>query len=377
MNKIIAIGAITLFLAGCGASATIDMDTTMAINQTQATSAPLKLIVDGEAVLPTLSPFFLDDKVYVPAKVLMEYYTSEQKWDNNLKTLTISDGSSSYVLTPDNEYMQADGYQTSLEGPAILRNGILYIPADSLNSLSGATAQLNAAGTEVLITSGDVSTTVRTPSEPLAIATENDQVKLYTALKDGGTYEGFVVEVNGNKHTFDWETPRLLSYPPEIHYADIDQDGQEEVVVILWLGTGTGMSMQELHVIKPNPWEEVTVPSADKAASALVTSKISNEKGDALIQIQVKGSTPSMVTLRYPDRAEDGNLGEQAGIGAVTHYIVEEGKLKAETNVYIGFLESIGTLTFAYKPGKDGMEPDSIRFEVHEELASYVEGEQL
>lgn len=57
MNKIIAIGAITLFLAGCGASATIDMDTTMAINQTQATSAPLKLIVDGEAVLPTLSLF--------------------------------------------------------------------------------------------------------------------------------------------------------------------------------------------------------------------------------------------------------------------------------------------------------------------------------
>lgn len=279
MNKIIAIGAITLFLAGCGASATIDMDTTMAINQTQATSAPLKLIVDGEAILPTLSPFFLDDKVYVPAKVLMEYYTSEQKWDNNLKTLTISDGSSSYVLTPDNEYMQADGYQTSLEGPAILRNGILYIPADSLNSLSGATAQLNAAETEVLITSGDVSTTVRTPSEPLAIATENDQVKLYAALKDGGTYEGFVVEVNGNKHTFDWEAPRLLSYPPEIHYADVDQDGQEEIVVILWLGTGTGMSMQELHVIKPNQWEEVTVPSADKAASALVTSKISNEKG--------------------------------------------------------------------------------------------------
>lgn len=377
MNKLIVIGASTLFLAGCGASASIDMDTTMAINQIQTTEAPLKLIVDGETVLPSLPPFFSDDKVYVPAKVIMEYYSSEQQWDNAMKTLTISDGSSSYVLKPGNEYMQGDGYQNTLGGPAILRNGNFYIPADALNSLSGAEVKLNAAQTEVSITSGDVSTTIRTPNEPLAIATENNQVKLYTALKNGDTYEGFVVEVNGNKHTFDWEAPRLLGYTPEIHYADIDQDGQEEVVVILWLGTGTGMSMQELHVIKPNQWKEMNVPSADQAASAWVTSKISNEKGDALIQIQVKGSTPSMTTIRYPDRGEDGNIGEKAGIGAVTYYIVEDGRLKAETNVYIGFLESIGTLTFAYKAGTDGMEPESIHFKPHEEYASYVVGKQL
>lgn len=377
MNKIIVIGASTLFLAGCGTSASIDMDTSIAINQTQTTEAPLKLIVDGESVLPSLPPFFSGDKVYVPAKVLMEYYSSEQRWDSATKTLTVSDGSSSYVLKPGNEYMQGDGYQNTLGGPAILRNGNLYIPADALSSLSGAEVKLNASQTEISITSGDVSTTIRTPSEPLAIATENDQVKLYTALKNGDTYEGFVIEVNGNKHTFNWEAPRLLGYTPEIHYADIDQDGQEEVVVILWLGTGTGMSMQELHVIKPNQWKEMNIPSADEAVSALVTSKISNEKGDALIQIQVKGSTPSMVTMRYPARGEDDNLGEEAGIGAVTYYMVEEGKLKAETNVYIGFLESIGTLTFDYKSGNAGMEPESIRFEPHEEYASYVVGKQL
>lgn len=79
--------------------------------------------------------------------------------------------------------------------------------------------------------------------------------------------------MNGNKHTFNWEAPRLLGYTPEIHYADIDQDGQEEVVVILWLGTGTGISMQELHVIKPDQWKEMNIPSADKAVSAFVTSK--------------------------------------------------------------------------------------------------------
>jgi len=45
--------------------------------------------------------------------------------------------------------------------------------------------------------------------------------------------------------------------------------------------------------------------------------------------------------------------------------------------VYIDFLESIGTLTLIYGPGGNGMEPESIRFELHEEYASYVEGKQL
>lgn len=375
MKKIIAIGALALLLAGCGASATIDMNT-VAIEKTQTTTAPMKLIVDGQAVLPTLPPFLSDDILYVPAKVLTEYYACELQWDNALKTLTFTDGNSKYVLKPDNEFMQLDGYEYSMGGPALLHNGNFYIPADSLNSFSGASAELNTAQTAVIITSGSISTTVRTPTEPLAIAADNDKVRLYTALKDGNTYKGYIVEVNGKKHTFDWESPRLPNVPPEIHYADIDKDGQEEVIVVLSLGTGTGMSMQELHVIKPNEWKEVYAPPAEKAASTLVSSTISNDNGDALIKLQLKGKTPSMVTLRYPKRA-DGNIGDQAGIGAVTSYRIENGTLKAETNVFIGLLESIGTLTLDYTAGKDGMIPDSIRFDAHEEYASYIEGKQL
>ena len=376
MNKIIAIGAITLLLAGCGASASIDMDTAIARNTTKTTPA-LKLMVDGQAVLPALSPFYSGEILYVPAKVLMEYYTSDLKWNNTDKTLILSDGSFNYVLKPNDEYVQTDDFQYTLGGPAILQKGHLYIPADSLNELSGAEAKLNASKTAVMVTSGSVSTTVRTPSEPLAVAADNNKVKLYTALKDGDTYKGFILEVNGEHHKFDWQAPRLLNYPPELYYTDIDNDGLEEAIIILSIGTGTGISMQELHVVKPNQWKEVTIPPADKAATAFFSSTISTDKGDALIKLQVTGPSPSTVTLRYPDRAEDGNIGEQAGVGAITYYMVEGGKLKAETNVYIDFLESIGTLTLIYGPGGNGMEPESIRFELHEEYASYVEGKQL
>lgn len=53
--KKIAIAAISLIMAGCGASASIDMNNVKSTNNKQ-TKAPLKLIVDGQAVLPLFRP---------------------------------------------------------------------------------------------------------------------------------------------------------------------------------------------------------------------------------------------------------------------------------------------------------------------------------
>ena len=117
MKKLIAIGAISLILAGCGPSASIDMNN-ISTNKTSTTTAPLKLKVDGQAVLPALSPFYSEDILYVPVRVLMEYYTAVLKWDNTAKTLMITNNGSNHVLKPDQAYIQADYGQHSLDGPA-------------------------------------------------------------------------------------------------------------------------------------------------------------------------------------------------------------------------------------------------------------------
>ncbi|MNH99317.1 hypothetical protein D3C73_520820 [compost metagenome] len=102
------------------------------------------------------------------------------------------------------------------------------------------------------------------------------------------------------------------------------------------------------------------------------------DNGDVVVRLELAGAAPSKVTLRLPGRAGDGGLehfGTQAGIGAVTHYKVVNGKLKAETNVSIGMGESMGTLMLDYKAGSGGMVPDTIRFEPHDTTEQYVEKE--
>lgn len=373
MKKILTAAALALLIAGCAAAPDID---------TISAAAPLTLTIDGQTVLPALHPFSSAGILYVPARSLLEYYPGQLAWNNVRKKLTFSDASSITVFSPGSSaiqvsYTQSDGsYEDALDGPVILKEGHVYLPANSLSQLTGADAKLMASGNTVSVTSGSVSTTKRIPQEPLAAAAGSSRVKLYTALKDGDTYKGFILEVNGGKHSFKWEAPRLVSYPPELIYADVDNDGKPEATIIFTLGTGTGIVQQEVHVVKPEQWKELVVPAVEQTASEAVSSTISLDHNDVLVRLALAGASPSKVALRLPGRAGDGGLdyfGTKAGIGAVTYYKVENGKLKAETSVTIGTQESIGTLKLIYKPGSTGIVLDTITFEPDDTTKQYVE----
>ncbi|MEK4853740.1 stalk domain-containing protein [Paenibacillus sp. FSL H7-0756] len=373
MKKLITAAAIALLLAGHAAGSSIDI--------AHSAAAPLSLVVDGQAVLPYAAPFHSGGILYVPARTLLEFYSMELQWNNTLKQLTLSTSWDKTILTPGSAsvqvtYTQTDGgYQEELDSPVLLKAGRVYIAAATLDSLTGAVTELNPGGSRVTVTPGSLSTTVRVPAAPLAVAENNSKVKLYAALKDGNTYKGFILEVNGKKQSFNWTVSRDYSHPPQLFYADVDSDGKPEITVVFTLGTGTSLVAQEVHVVKPEQWKEISVPAADKAASAVVSSSISLDKADVLLKLELTGPVPSKVTLRLPDRAEDGlkYFGSKAAIGAVTYYSVENNKLLADTSLMVGMTESVGTLKLEYKAGKTGMELGSIAFEPHERGEAIVE----
>ena len=49
---------------------------------------------------------------------------------------------------------------------------------------------------------------------------------------------------------FSWSFGGPLIVEPQLRCWDVDSDGQEEVVVINHVGSGTGTSIEELHVVK-------------------------------------------------------------------------------------------------------------------------------
>lgn len=57
---------------------------------------------------------------------------------------------------------------------------------------------------------------------------------------------------------FDWDflTPRR--FLPRMAVMDLDGDGKDELIVLTYVGSGTGVSIYDLHVLEKNPDETLT-----------------------------------------------------------------------------------------------------------------------
>ncbi len=83
----------------------------------------------------------------------------------------------------------------------------------------------------------------KTPMPVIAALPEKD---VYYFLSDMGA----VVTVAGDEKWYPWYsiTPRLVL--PELALRDFDGDGEDELAVICYIGSGTGVSIMELHIIE-------------------------------------------------------------------------------------------------------------------------------
>lgn len=65
-----------------------------------------------------------------------------------------------------------------------------------------------------------------------------------------GFSNGVILYVDDSGYYYNWYylTPRFIL--PRMHLGDFDGDGTEELAVILYVGSGTGVSVEELHIIK-------------------------------------------------------------------------------------------------------------------------------
>ncbi|MGG1878879.1 copper amine oxidase N-terminal domain-containing protein [Paenibacillus cisolokensis] len=337
--------------------------------QAQDEAAPI-VIVDGEAVPSPGYPFYSGDILYVPARVMGTYYPYTFRWDNAEKSLQLDAPDGVVILKSGSREVTVHGEALfQLDAPVLLRQGHVYIPVDSLSSLTGAEVTYRSIE-DVTITSGSVSISVREPKEPLATA-EDSSYKLYAALKDRQNYRGFILEAGAARYSYDWQAPRLPSYEPVLHAEDVDRDGQPEVVVIFTTGTGTGLHMEEIHVVDPRDGQEIPVMSAEQAADEWIESRITLEGSELVIDVKLKGETPQAWSFRIPDVEPGDHYNSQVGVGGVIYYDVDGGKLTAEAAANIGFANYIGDFEFEYDRSERGFEPVAVTFHPFPEFEKY------
>ncbi|UZM97327.1 hypothetical protein OL548_19265 [Lysinibacillus sp. MHQ-1] len=95
----------------------------------------------------------------------------------------------------------------------------------------------------------------------------NKEVKLY---KKGDDVK---LEFNGKTKDFNWNNPDDTGTEPQVFYIDMTDDGDEEAVIILQTGRGTGLDNYDIHVVDQD-LQEIKVPHYEEIVAQHMESNV-------------------------------------------------------------------------------------------------------
>jgi hypothetical protein len=158
-------------------------------------------------------------------------------------------------------------------------------------------------------------------------------------LFPAGELEGVVLQIGGKRQSFDWiyTTPRQIM--PVLNVDDYDQDGKDELAAVLNVGSGTGVSVSELHIVEWPQGSQEGEPDADAApfidhvfppreylaqlGEALVFRK-SMKNGELYGQVTVGGQNHEVSLKHFQSDFGAVKIRDRTGFGNIADFRVED-----------------------------------------------------
>lgn len=166
------------------------------------------------------------------------------------------------------------------------------------------------------------------------------QVVLYSGEK-----EGVILAVGDSRRVFNWNymTPRLVM--PQMQIADFDGNGTDELMVILCMGSGTGVSVYELHIVdiykealsaggpaeirKPEEFRDNIFKGYEALLDQAVDFTSYTKDGQLRGDVTVAGKT-STVSLMEFQGDDSGKLDERPAFGSIVNFEAEGSRITAK-----------------------------------------------
>lgn len=194
-------------------------------------------------------------------------------------------------------------------------------------------------------------------------ASEDNKVELYAIKESKNGIEGATLAVNGQQKNFDWEIPDMGTQP-QVFYTDLTGDGQEEAVIIIQTGRGTGLDMYDIHVINAEDLSEISIQSYEDIVAEQIESNVA-KNGDDTLAISVKTQGKEYNFNYGFDPAPDYHQ-DRLYFGGVVVYSLENQKIKLNLPGSVGVSPHyVSDFNVTYKFDRAGNQfiVDQIEFE--------------
>ncbi|CAM4297002.1 MULTISPECIES: hypothetical protein [Bacillus] len=143
------------------------------------------------------------------------------------------------------------------------------------------------------------------------------------------------------------------AFPPEIHFVDLNNDGIEEVIVLLHKGSGSGVSIWEIHILEEGQcgYSHVFVENPEDHVHINMESMIKPYIGE--INYFSKKQTETW-KVPFSQEIQKDRLFDKFVIGSQIRFKVEENDLVAFVGLQLAFLYHVAELQlqYEYKNGK-------------------------
>lgn len=176
--------------------------------------------------------------------------------------------------------------------------------------------------------------------EPLIAAISEKNIFLYGKNSHGQVSDEVILHWDNENYHFNWTylTPRGIF--PKMLLTDFEADGKEELAIVLYNNSGTGVAIEELHIVEKMDGKiKDHVFTSDDYLSQLrraVRFKSFFKENELMGEFSIGDETYS-VSLKDYQESEYGKVSETLYMGAIVFFSFQDHQLKAKFGVGLTF----------------------------------------
>ncbi|MFM9279261.1 copper amine oxidase N-terminal domain-containing protein [Paenibacillus jiagnxiensis] len=285
------------------------------------------ILLDGKKLELSALPIIKNGTTMVPFRPIFEALGLKISWDNKSKNVTGEKENVSIKMQNGKTSAILNGKNVTISEAPFIEKNTLYVNLRFVSEATGAYVKWDSSKKEVAIQSKtDQAVSEVNTSNSNSILAKNNGVSISSAAPEqNGVFKQLTVSTSSMKKTFKWSNEANPAFYPEIHLADIDQDGKNEIVVILTSGTGTGVLIQNIHVLNGKDLSELPIENPVDAVQQNVQTSIIKEDGKVIVAATYKDQT---LKKEY-NEADAGVWNSKVSFSQIVRYTVKDNKINA------------------------------------------------